>query len=340
MPTPSPISIVVTCFNLERYISEAIESVFVQRDAEPFEIIVVDDCSTDASAEIIRKFDRVKYVRTPTNGGVLLAMLSGIAVAQHDLICLLDGDDLWDEGKLAATRAAFDADPRLALVTHDLQFIGRDSRPLERRSRPNEVLTPLDSSTAADRVRRGILEIGDYVWLGSALSFRRSLARWDEFVEFATKLADPRNCYQDWPLAYWIAALRDVHLAYIAEPLFRYRLHGENHSADARTVDRALRNYTRTYNTCEAMAAIADRRSLSNTLKRLARQRAAFAKAHVDLYAGRRLRALAGFLRTIPLIWRDGLLAKEIARFSTGLLLGTSALIRLSARGGSKAPGT
>jgi glycosyltransferase involved in cell wall biosynthesis len=333
MPTPPPISVVVTCYNLERYIGEAIESVLGQCDGEPFEIIVVDDCSTDRSAEIIRRFDRVTYVRTTGNGGVLLAMLAGMERAEHDIVCLLDGDDIWEPRKLAAARAAFESDPRLALATHDLQFIDADGRVLGRKSRPRQVLAPLDRTAAADCVRKGILEVQDYVWLGSAFSFRRSLARWDEFVQFARQLPDPRNCYQDWPLAYWIAALPDVHLGYVAEPLFRYRLHGDNHSADARTVERALRNFTRTYNTCEAMAAIADRRPLSRRLKRLSRQRVAFARAHVDLYAGRRLRALAGFFRTIPLALRDRLLAKEAARFAIGALLGAPALVRLSTRG-------
>jgi len=335
----APISVVVTCYNLERFIGEAIESVLAQRDAPPFEVVVVDDCSTDRSAEIIRGFGEARYVRTPSNGGVLLASLAGVEQAKHDVVCLLDGDDLWEPGKLAATGAVFDTDQTAALVTHDLCYIDESGRPINRRSRPGEELTPLDPANAADRVRQGILELDDYVWLGSALSFRRSLARWDEFAQFAAGLPDPRNCYQDWPLAYWIAALPDVRMTYVAEPLFRYRLHGHNYSGDARTIERAVRNFTRARNTRAAMAAIAERRSLPTHLKRIVRQSVGLADAQADLYAGRRLRALAGFTRSLPLAWRDGILAREAVRFGIGALISPSALMRLGARPESLAPG-
>lgn len=339
MPQP-PISVVITCYNLEAFIGKAIESVLAQRDPGDVEIIAVDDCSTDRSAEIIQSFDAITYVRTPSNGGVLLAMLEGVARARNDIVCLLDGDDLWERDKLAATRAAFDHDSKLALATHDLRFVDGEGRVLHRRSRPGEILSPLDPGTAADRVRQGILELQDYVWLGSALSFRRSLARWEDFAEFARQLPDPRNCYQDWPLAYWIAALRDVHLSYVAEPLFRYRLHGQNHSGDTRTVQRALRNFTRTRNTREAIALIAERRDLPPQLKNIARQSVAIAAAQVDLYSGRRARALGHLAQGVPLAWRDGLLGKEMTRFAIGTLFGAAALIRLTAPVRSAVPET
>jgi len=325
------VSVVVTCYNLERYIGEALHSVLSQSDAPPFELIVVDDCSTDRSGEIIRGFAEAKYVRTPRNGGVLLAMLAGVEQAQSDIICLLDGDDLWEQGKLAASVAAFAAGPSVALVTHDLCFIDAAGERIGRNSRPNQELGSLDAERAGAKVRRGILELDDYVWLGSALSFRRSLARWDAFAAFANALPDPKNCYQDWPLAYWIAALPDVRAAYVPETLFRYRLHGKNHSGDAGTVERAVRNFTRTRNTYEAIARIAELRSLPQGLKRIAEQSAALARAQVDVYRGRRLRAIGGFAGAMPLARRNRTLAKETLRFAIGALLGPRALTQIAA---------
>jgi glycosyltransferase involved in cell wall biosynthesis len=324
------VSVVVTCYNLEPYIGEAIQSVLTQRDAPAFELIVVDDCSTDGSAEIIQGFPEATYVRTPENSGVLLAMIAGVERAKNDIVCLLDGDDLWEPGKLAATAAAFEGDPKTALVTHDLCFIDQVGRPIDRTSRPCEELTPLDAPAAADRVRRGILELGDYVWLGSALSFRPSLARWDSFAAFAKTLSDPRNCYQDWPLAYWIASLAGSRMAYVPKRLFRYRLHGQNYSGDARSVDRAVRNFSRTRNTVAAIVEIGNRHSVSARHKRLARQRLAFNAAQVDLYSGRRLRAVGGLIRGLPSVARDGLMAKELARFAIGALFGPRVLTRIA----------
>jgi len=327
----APVSVVVTCYNLERYIGEAIQSVLAQRGAPPFELIVVDDCSTDRSAEIIRGLPEAAYLRTPENSGVLLAMIAGVERAKNDIVCLLDGDDLWEPGKLAATAAAFEADPKAALVTHDLSFIDEAGRPIDRKSRPAEELTLLDPPHAAKRIRDGILELGDYVWLGSALSFRRSLAGWDAFAAFARSLPDPRNCYQDWPLAYWIASLPESRTAYVPQRLFRYRLHGQNYSSDARTVERAVRNFIRTRNTLAAMVEIGDRHSVTGRQKRLVRQRLAFNAAQVDLYRGRRLRAIGGLLRGLPSVARDGILAKEVARFAVGALFGPRALTRIAA---------
>jgi glycosyltransferase involved in cell wall biosynthesis len=334
MTPASPISVIVTCFNLDRYIGEAIQSVLDQRNAPEFEIIVVDDCSTDRSAEIIHGYPGAKYIRTKANGGVLLAMLAGVDQAQHDIICLLDGDDLWEPDKLALTGAAFDADPQVALATHDLHFIDGAGGQIDSRSRPNEELSPLSRISAGEKVREGILELADYVWLGSALSFRRSLARWSDFADFAMRLPDPGNCYQDWPLAYWVASLADVRMTYVDQKLFQYRLHGQNHSGDARTRERAIRNFTRGRNTYAAIARIAELRALPARLRRIADERTALSAAQVDLYSGRRLRAVSGFARSLSSARRNKILAKEALRFSIGAALGPRALTWLAVRPG------
>lgn len=330
--TAHGISVVITCFNLEQYIADSIRSVLDQAEPGIIEIIVVDDCSTDRSAELIAQFEQVRYVRTPQNGGVLLAMLLGIEQARHDIVCLLDGDDLWEPAKIAATRAAFAGDPAVALVTHDLSYIDGDGRPMTRASRPAAVIGQQSPDSWSDAVRTGILQHDDYVWLGSALSFRRSVGQLDEFATFARALPDPRNCYQDWPLAYWLATRPRGHMAYIAQPLFRYRVHGSNHSGDARTQERALRNFTRTRNTIDAMVKIARATPTPKAARRVMRGKARFSQALVDLYSGARLRALGGFVRSLGMLGSTGQLAKETARFALGVALGPNLLTRLVMR--------
>lgn len=330
--TPA-ISVVVTCYNLERFIGQALESVLAQLDAPPFELIVVDDCSSDGSADVIARFRQATLVRTVRNGGVLNAMIAGVERASHDLICLLDGDDLWEAGKLATSAAAFAADPGLALLTHDLRFIDGEGRFCARSSRPRNVLTPLGARAAGEQVRTGILEQDDYVWLGSALSFRRSAARWEEFVQFCRCLPDAENCYQDWPLAYWIASLPGVRLEYRPDCLLRYRIHGGNHSGDARTAERAARNFKRTANTHDAMARIALIRHVAPALRKQANSSARFTRAQADLYAGRRVGAAAAFMMSVPFAWRRRILVKESVRFVAGVLLGPNILVRLVTRG-------
>ena len=326
------ISVVVTCYNLERYIGEAIRSVLAQVGPGPVEIIVVDDCSTDGSAHVIAGFDGVQLVRTERNSGVMLAMLVGVEAASGDLVCFLDGDDVWEHRKLAAVRRCFDEDHAIALVTHDLIYIDSDGRPLDRRSLP---AARIGSRALADRaalVRKGILELDDYVWLGSALGIRRSLAEWDRFAAWVLALPDPRNTYQDWPLAYWVAALDSVLMGYADAPLFRYRLHGANHSGDSRTVERAARNFTRSRNTVAAMVDIAEMRCLDQRLRRIARQRLSFIQAQVDLYEGRTGAALHGFARSIAYLEERGLLSKELMRFVAIAMLGRERFTGLVAR--------
>lgn len=89
------ISVLIPLYNKSQSIATTISSVLSQTYTE-FEVIVVDDGSTDGSGEIIQsiKDDRIRYFRKK-NGGVSSARNYGIEKAQYDWIALLDGDDLW-----------------------------------------------------------------------------------------------------------------------------------------------------------------------------------------------------------------------------------------------------
>ena len=89
------ISVLIPLYNKSKSIVATISSVLSQTYKD-FEILVVDDGSTDGSGEIIQsiKDDRIRYFRKK-NGGVSSARNYGIEKAQYDWIALLDGDDLW-----------------------------------------------------------------------------------------------------------------------------------------------------------------------------------------------------------------------------------------------------
>lgn len=318
----SSATVLITCYNLEEYVGAAVESVLAQDFGGHVELIVVDDCSTDRSEEIIRSFPLARYLRTARNGGVLLAMLAGIESASNDIVCLLDGDDLWRPDKLRRVYDCFSQDRRIALVTHDLDFMDAAGRQLPRPSRPEQVLTEAAPEKRADLVRSGILLHDDYVWLGSALAFRRSAGRVDEFASFARALPDPANVYQDWPLAFWLAALPDVSCRYIGEKLFSYRLHGANHSGDASDPAKAVRNFRRERNTMQAIVKIAEMHRLGSEIVDLHRKRARFSDYLVDLYSGRRGRAIGGWMNSQRDLTQRGLFLKELVRFAAVQLLG------------------
>ena len=243
---------------------------------------------------------------------------------------------MWEPTKLAAVRRAFDADRAVALVTHDLIYIDSHGVPLDRPSLPAARIGAAEPGERGRLVRKGILELDDYVWLGSALAVHRDLAQWDRFAAWARGLPDPRNTYQDWPLAYWVAAIDKIQLAYIDQPLFRYRLHGANHSGDSRTVERAARNFTRTRNTMAAIAGIAALRDLDVSLRRIARQRLALVQAQVDLYEGRTGAAMRGFVLSLGYLAKHRMVAKEAQRFLAIAVLGPRRFTQLVARRASK----
>lgn len=327
--TPT-ISVIVTCFNLERYIAAAIESVLGQDFDGPVEIVVVDDCSSDASAEIIKSFPQVRYLRTQRNGGVLLATLRGIEESGGELIFFLDGDDIWEREKLTECVAAFGRDPDYMLVTHDLAFADAAGRALDRPTRPEAELGALDDEGRSKRVIAGLCRQDDYIWLGSAWGLRRSLTRLPEFADWARRLPDPANTYQDWPLAMWVASLPCARAAYVPSKLFRYRLHQANYSGDATDPAKAVRNFTRARNTLAAMHALAVERALPPAVIAVLRRRTQ-AYAYLScLYLGERLRALSLFPGAVADFRHSRSLGKELVRLGGVLLFGPARASRLA----------
>src|SRR5579863_4723367 len=121
--TASFISVVIDTYNYGRFVEEALDSVLAQDyPHDRTEVIVIDDGSTDDTAERLKKYtDRIHYFRKE-NGGQASAFNFGIAKAQGELVAFLDGDDVWLPGKLARVVSEFEKDPRLVMVYHKYQF--------------------------------------------------------------------------------------------------------------------------------------------------------------------------------------------------------------------------
>jgi glycosyltransferase involved in cell wall biosynthesis len=92
------VSAILTAYNGEAFLAESIASA-VDQSYRPIEIIVVDDGSTDDTAEIARSFDVVRYIYQ-TNQGVAAAMNRGVNAAEGEFLAFLDMDDLWAPNKL------------------------------------------------------------------------------------------------------------------------------------------------------------------------------------------------------------------------------------------------
>jgi glycosyltransferase involved in cell wall biosynthesis len=99
------ISVLIPCHNAALYVEEALESVFSQ-DVDLHEVVVIDDGSTDGSADRVRAFDRVR-VHRQANAGISGARNAALALASGDMIAFLDADDVWPDGSLRARLEAF-----------------------------------------------------------------------------------------------------------------------------------------------------------------------------------------------------------------------------------------
>jgi teichuronic acid biosynthesis glycosyltransferase TuaG len=96
------ISVVIPVFNGEETIVRAVDSALRQQVS--LEVIVINDCSTDRTAEILRRYDadgRVRLLDNPSNLGVAETRNRGVDAARGDYVAFLDADDWWEEGKLA-----------------------------------------------------------------------------------------------------------------------------------------------------------------------------------------------------------------------------------------------
>src|ERR1700758_706720 len=98
MNEKSLISVIIPVYNAEKYLAEAIESVLAQT-YRPIEVIVVDDGSTDSSADIAKRFASVRYC-FQSHSGLGATRNRGIDLSQGKFLAFLDADDLWVEDKL------------------------------------------------------------------------------------------------------------------------------------------------------------------------------------------------------------------------------------------------
>ena len=122
------VSVIIPTYNRLPMLKEAVNSVLAQ-DFEDFELIVVDDGSTDGTAEEIKQYGgRVKLLQHSENRGVSAARNRGILHAKGKYIAFLDSDDLWVKGKTRIQVAFLDENPHYPLCYTDEIWIRRGKR--------------------------------------------------------------------------------------------------------------------------------------------------------------------------------------------------------------------
>jgi glycosyltransferase involved in cell wall biosynthesis len=118
-------SVVIPAYNAERYLASAIRSVLSQTFTET-EIIVVDDGSTDGTAEVVESFGDRVFAIHQHNSGPSVARNIGMKAASGEYIAFLDSDDLWMPRRLEQMVGRLDTDKDLGFVTSDAYLINED----------------------------------------------------------------------------------------------------------------------------------------------------------------------------------------------------------------------
>ena len=228
------VTALVDTYNHERYIEQTLASVLEQGlSPAELEIVVVDDGSTDKTPEIIRKFvPRVKHVRKK-NGGQASAFNAGFAESHGEIVATLDGDDLWERGKLAKVANALEEHHEVAAVGHGYYEFREETA--ERRIHVPQRRTTI--SLASVEATRAAFVNWTFLLMG-ALTVRR------EVLERIMPLPEDMVFMADTALQCAAMAMGTLILD---EPLFCYRHHKQNlYAIDPENVTKLERKYRMT----------------------------------------------------------------------------------------------
>ncbi len=117
------VSILMNCYNCRKYLVEAIESIYAQ-DYGDWEIVFVDNCSEDGSAEIANGYDdRLRYIRTPSKMELGAARNFGLSRCRGEYLAFLDTDDIWMPGKLGMQVDMLDRNRNYAMCYGGVVYI-------------------------------------------------------------------------------------------------------------------------------------------------------------------------------------------------------------------------
>ncbi len=136
------VSVVITSFNSEIWLGKALDSVLEQQVPFPVEIVIADDCSTDATVALARTYQErfpsfIRLIARPENVGTQRNYYDAFEQSRGKYIAWLDADDYWtDPVKLAVQVKALEADPTLMICAHYVRWVARGSQEVTRERFP------------------------------------------------------------------------------------------------------------------------------------------------------------------------------------------------------------
>jgi glycosyltransferase involved in cell wall biosynthesis len=215
-PSIPRVSFVIANYNYGRYVAQAIDSLLAQTFTD-LELIVIDDCSTDDSRDILQRYadePRVRLLYHATNQRNIRSYNEGLALARGEFVGIVCADDFCLRPDAVERQVAiFDAHPNVGFVYSAQTYVDAQG-----------VAFRLIQPWSADYVRDGLAEFSD-------LAFRNYVPNTGTLVRRIAHdqlgLYDPALPHAgDWDL--WLRVATAYQVGYLAEPMYAYRMHGSN----------------------------------------------------------------------------------------------------------------
>src|SRR5258708_4962103 len=130
------VSFIVPSYNYARFLPDCLNSIFGQQGGYAFEVIAVDDASTDNTIEVLEEFadQRLRVIRHSTNQGHVKTISRGLAEARGEFVARIDPDDRYRPYFLSETMPLFRRYPEVALVYGDAALIDSEGQISSHRS--------------------------------------------------------------------------------------------------------------------------------------------------------------------------------------------------------------
>jgi hypothetical protein len=328
IPTPAPtLTVLVASYNYAPYLELLLGDLLGQSWTD-FELVVVDDASTDDTPAVLDALEaqrdpRVHVIRRERNLGIAALIAEMPSLVRGSFLYAPNCDDRCDRAFLERTMKVFEDHPRVGLVHCQARTIGADGRMVGLELEQPHLHPSLREHLSRDYVYPGreefqrMLEWGPYPHLTTAVVLRR------EALEAADWL--PLLAYE-WHLFMRVAVLYDI--AYLSEPLVSKRRHGRNLTGGRLPEPRDARQL---YQAIDQAVDWAAQHGLGEPgLRALGRR--AISRAALNILAGlerafpesesRRLARLAlEMLRHDPQLWREPAAAATLRRVLVGRLL-------------------
>lgn len=209
------VTVIIPLFNAEKYIAQTIESV-ISQTYQNWEMIIVDDCSTDNSKDIVKKYEakesRIKLIELEKNfGGPARPRNVGLDISKGDYLAFLDADDVWLKNKL---RVQINE-----MLVNNLDFTSTDSKFID----DNSIDTIINKhkiiiffkkikrkATLSDVIK------GNFISTSSAIVSKNFISKFDENKDFIG--------VEDMYLWMKILNEKNVRYKYITDKLIKYRV--------------------------------------------------------------------------------------------------------------------